>query len=155
MRLKNVALWVVCLVFFVVSGFETAEDDGLAIIHQTLSKHYDAEADAATVRRYELNLTATGFCRYRKTYKNGKTELFSFNVLRFKDLDYYGNAKHGKLYLSTQSDDVIVQTRNDRRDVDSMATYMVIPLKDIDTEVLNTLAAQFKQVHERLLAVRK
>jgi len=146
LNLKKYVFFSICLVFLVCSGFETAEES-MAIIQNTLNKYYDSNAENVGLKRYELNVTNTGFCKYKKTYSNGKTEFFSFNLSRFKGVQYYGTVKKGALYLFTNSDDVIVQTHNDRKgDVDSMATHMIIPLKEIDEDVLNTLAAQLLKV---------
>lgn len=147
LHLKKSVLFSVCLVFLICAGFETAEESA-EIIQNTLNKYYDSTVDGAALKRYELNVTNTGFCKYKKIYTNGKTEFFSFNLSRFKNMDYYGTTKRGELHLYTNNDDVIVQTHNDRKgDVDSMATRMIIPLKEINQDVLNTLAAQFKQVN--------
>lgn len=147
LRLKKSVFFFICLVFLVCSGFETV-NESTAIIQNILTKYYDSAVDGNTLKRYELNVTNTGFCKYKKVYTNGKTEFFSFNLSRFKSMDYYGTTARGELHLHTQNDDVIVQTHNDRKgDVDSMATHMVIPLREIDQDVLNDLATQFKQVN--------
>ena len=147
LNLKKSVLFSVCLVFLVCAGLETAEESTV-IIQNTLTKYYDSSIDGAALKRYELNVTNTGFCKYKKVYTNGKTEFFSFNLSRFKHMEYYGTTARGELHLYTNNDDVIVQTHNDRKgDIDSMAMQMIIPLKEIDQDVLNTLAAQFKQVN--------
>ena len=144
LHLKKSVFFSICLVLFVCSGFETAEES-TTIIQNTLTKYYDVSVEDGALKRYELNVTNTGFCRYKKVYVNGKTELFSFNLLRFKNMDYYGTTERGELHLYTKNDDVIVQTHNDEKgDVDSMATQMIIPLKEIDQDVLNNLALRFK-----------
>lgn len=131
-------------VFLVLMAFKTAEESTL-IIHQTLNKYYDLTAEGAGLKRYELNVTNTGFCKYKKVYTSGKTEFFSFNLARFKNLEYYGSIQKGELILYTKNDDIIVQTHNDRKgNVDSMATHIVIPLKGIDIEQLNGLASNFR-----------
>lgn len=150
LHLKKSVFFSICLVFLVCTGFKTAEES-TTIIHNTLTKYYDSTVDGSLLKRYELNVTNTGFCKYKKIYVNGKTEFFSFNLARFKSMDYYGTTARGELHLHTQNDDVIVQTHNDRKgDVDSMATHMIIPLKEIDQDVLNNLAAQFKQLNMSL-----
>lgn len=155
MNLKKFVLLVGCFAFFVCSSFKTV-DESSEIIQQMLTKYYDDSAESGTIKRYELKVTNTGSCRYRKTYKNGKIELFVFNLSRFRAIDYYGTATRGNLYLSTQKDDVIVQTFNDRKGaVDSMATFMVIPFKNIDTEQLNALQENLKLVNSALLAAKK
>ncbi|MBC7615363.1 MAG: hypothetical protein H7202_04795 [Pedobacter sp.] len=152
LHLKKSVFFSICLVLLVCSGFETAEES-TAVIQNTLTKYYDSAVDGSTLKRYELNVTNTGFCKYKKIYVSGKTELFSFNLLRFKGMEYYGTTERGELHLYTKNDDVIVQTHNDRKgDVDSMATQMIIPLKQIDADQLNLLASSFKQVTSSLVA---
>ncbi len=151
LHLKKSVFFSVCVVLFVCSAFETAEEN-TEIIQNTLTKYYDSTVEGSNLKRYELNVTNSGFCKYKKVYANGKTEFFSFNLSRFKSIEYYGSTVRGELHLYTNNDDVIVQTHNDRQgDVDSMATHMIIPLKEIDQDVLNKLAAQFKQANERVL----
>jgi len=153
--LKKFIFFSICLVFLICSAFETAEENTL-IIQNTLTKYYDLTVEGTALKRYELNVTNTGFCKYKKIYTNGKTEFFSFNLLRFKSMEYYGTTLKGELHLYTNNDDVIVQTHNDRKgDVDSMAKQMIIPLKEIDVEQLNLLASSFKKVNTNLLATHK
>ncbi|RYG20912.1 MAG: hypothetical protein EOO07_03980 [Chitinophagaceae bacterium] len=150
LTLKKSVFFSIFLVLCVCSAFETAEES-TSVIQNTLLKYYDPSADGAALKRYELNVTNTGFCKYKKIYANGKTEFFSFNLSRFKDIEYYGSVRRGELHLYTNNDDVIVQTHNDRKgDIDSMATHMIIPLKEIDQDVLNGLAAQFKKINTQL-----
>jgi hypothetical protein len=150
LHLKKLVFFCVCLVFFICTGFDTAEES-TALIQNILIKYYDSSLDGDALKRFEINITNTGFCRYRKTYSNGKVEFFAFNLTRFKNLDYYGTTTKGELYLRTKNDDVIVQTYNDKNgDIDSMGTYISIPLKEIDQDVLNNLAAQFKQLNTSL-----
>mgnify|MGYP006343766311 FL=1 len=68
-------------------------------------------------------------------------------------MDYYGSSIKGKLYLRTKRDDVIVQTRNDKKgDIDSMGTYLVIPLKNIEITDLNALSESFQKFNAALVA---
>lgn len=140
-----IALAGLCLCFF--CSFSVAEEPNV-FIQSLLAKCFNTEAEAKQIKKFEINVTNTGFCRYRKIYINGKQEYFSFNLSRFKEMDYYGTLEKGELYLRTQNDDVIVQTRNDKKgDVDSMGTFMVIPLKNIDLEQLNALNDQLKKAN--------
>ncbi len=147
LHLKKSVFFSVCLVLFVCSAFETAEES-TEMIQNTLTKYYDSTIEGSALKRYELNVTNSGFCKYKKIYTNGKTEFFSFNLSRFKGIEYYGSTARGELHLYTNNDDVIVQTHNDRKgDVDSMATHMIIPVKEINQDVLNSLSEQLKQVN--------
>lgn len=150
LHLKKSFFFLICFVFLICTAFETTEES-TEIIQNTLTKYYDSSVESGVLKRYELNVTNTGFCKYKKVYVNGKTEFFSFNLSRFKGIEYYGSTTKGELHVYTNSDDIIVQTHNDRKgDVDSMATHLIIPLKEIDQDVLNMLAAQFKQVNSSL-----
>ncbi len=116
--------------------------------------HYDDAYEIPALKRYELNITNSGFCRYKCFYGNGKVEYFSFNLRKFKTIDYYGNDKNGTVVLRTAGDDVIVQTYNDRKqgDLDSMANYMTIPLKNIEPQDLNDLSVRLTRINAQLLA---
>lgn len=129
-------------------------DEQTALLQQKLISHYDQEQDGPEIKRYELNVTNSGFCRYKRFFNSGKVEYFSFNLVKFKGMDYVGDDKAGKLYLSTKGDDVIVQTYNDRKggDVDSMAAAMIIPLKNIAPQDLADLNEGMVKVNALLLA---
>lgn len=148
--LKKCVLFLACLSFLVFSGFELPAEDA-AFIQNFLVKYYDSEAYGKEVKRFEINVTNTGFCRYRKIYINGKEEYFSFNLSRFKSIDFYGTTSKGELFLRTKNDDVVVQTRNDRKgEIDSTGTYLIIPLKDINETLLNELASHLHKANAQL-----
>ncbi|RDC56351.1 hypothetical protein DU508_12155 [Pedobacter chinensis] len=116
-------------------------------LQKSLTEHYDFSQESNQIKRYELNITNNGFCRYKRYFNNGKTEYFAFNLAKFKDMDYYGNTSSGKLYLRTKGDDVIVQTYKDKGgDVDSMATQVIIPLKNIEAEDLNQIRDHLERI---------
>ena len=135
----------------IFSGFHYPDEQTL-FIQNLLVKYYDSDAQIKDVKRYEINVTNNGFCRYRKIYNNGKQELFAFNITSFKTMDFYGTASKGELYLRTKSDDVIVQTRYDKKgDIDSMGTFVIIPLKNIETTELNALSESFQKLNAILV----
>ena len=155
LNLKIVFSFTVCLAFCVFSGFDLPEENTV-FIQNMLTKYYDKEGQNPEIKRYEINVTNTGFCRYRRVYTNGKEEYFAFNLSRFKAMDYYGTSTKGDLYLRTKNDDVIIQTRNDSKgEIDSMGTYVVIPLKNIDVAELNALAENFRKINQTLVASNK
>jgi hypothetical protein len=126
-------------------------DEDAAYLQKKLIEHYDVSQEGPEILSYELQFTNSGFCRYKRQFVNGKVEYFSFNSMRFKNLDYSGTIKNGRLFLRTISDDVIVQTFNDSEgDIDSMATFVSIPLKDIGTTDLADLAEKFQRLHLKL-----
>ena len=151
LSLKMSLFLLLCLVFMAF----TAEilDEQTVYIQKKLAEHYDNGQEDQQIKRYELNLTNTGFCRYKRYFTSGKVEYFSFNLVKFKALDYYGTDKNGKLYLRTKGEDVIVQTYKDKDggDVDSMATYMVIPLKNIEPQDLSDLSERLLKMNAQLL----
>ena len=153
--LKKCVLFSFAMVLLVLMAFDDGVDERKAI-HTLLNKHYDKDGQIPALKRYELNVTNTGFCRYKKVFNDGKEEFFAFNLQRFQSLDYYGTVEKGELWLRTRNDDVIVQTRNDKRgDIDSMATYVMIPLKNIDVDQLNELASRLRRLTQPELAMNK
>ena len=115
------------------------EQDWLSWTNQCLTQSYDASADAK-LKKWELSVTDEYFVRLRKTYAKGMQEYYSFNLHQLNDMDYLGNTSAGTLELKTVADDIIVQTYNDRHgDVDSMATVLDIPVRNMEPERLDSL----------------
>lgn len=117
-------------------------------VQQKLILHYNSLPESQKINKYELKITNNGFCRYKRFFSTGKVEYFSFNLVKFKDIDYFGTSQTGMLYLRTKGEDVIVQTYNDKKagDIDSMATFMTIPLKNIEAEDLNEFLVKFQKM---------
>lgn len=152
LNLKKCVFISSCFALCIFTGFNHPDEQTL-FIQNLLVKYYDNDAQTKLVKRYEIIVTNNGFCRYKKIYTNGKEELFNFNLSRFKTMDYYGNSTKGELYLRTLKDDVIVQTRNDKKgDIDSMGTFVIIPLKNIEINELNALAESFQKLNSTLVA---
>ena len=121
----------------------------VGFLQKSLTEHYDFSQESSQIKRYELNITNNGFCRYKRYFNNGKTEYFAFKLSKFKDMDYYGNTSSGKLHIRTKGDDVIVQTYKDRGgDVDSMATQVIIPLKNMEAEDLNLIRDNIERINK-------
>ncbi|TKC07141.1 hypothetical protein [Pedobacter frigoris] len=138
---------------FMAFAASIALDEDTAFIQKMLADHYDDTQEASLLKKYELNVTNTGFCRYKRYFSSGKVEYFSFNLKKFKDIDYLGSDKQGRLYLHTKGEDVIVQTYNDRKngDIDSMAAYMVIPLKNMEPQDLIAISERLVKTNAQLL----
>lgn len=150
--LKMCLFLLICLIFMAFS-FVRSPKEYTDYVRNFLSAHYDDTSENQLVKHYELIVTNSGFCRYKRFFLNGKVEYFSFNLMKFKDLDYYGTDRKGKLFLHTKGDDVIVQTFEDREeDVDSMATYLVIPLRDVEPQDLTGLSEQLAKMNVQRLA---
>lgn len=153
LNLKICLTLAMCLLFMGFSKLKLL-DEQTDYIQQLLVSHYNEELETSQIKHYELNVTNSGFCRYKRFFKSGKIEYFSFNLVKFKDLDYQGTDTIGALYLYTMGDDVIVQTYNDtnEEDVDTMANYMSIPVKNIKTNDLTALSEYIRKTNARLLA---
>lgn len=153
LNLKICFTLAMCLLFMAFSKSELL-DEQTDYIQQLLVAHYNEEPEMTQVKHYELNVTNSGFCRYKRFFKSGKIEYFSFNLMKFKDLDYHGTDTTGALFLYTRGDDVIVQTYNDTNgeDVDTMANYMSIPVRNVKTTDLTEISEQIKKTNARLLA---
>ena len=80
------------------------------------------------------------FVHLRKTYQHGKQEYFSFHLTKLDSVNYLGDATNGQLKFKTINDDIIVQTYDDPKgNIDSMATTLTIPVRDMTPEKLDSL----------------
>jgi hypothetical protein len=115
------------------------EQEMISWSNKCLSQSFDPEGEQK-LKKWELVLTNDSFIRLRKTYVSGKQEYFSFNLHRFSDMSYLGTTSAGMLQFKTIADDIIVQTYNDRKgNVDSMATVLNIPVRNMEPERLDSL----------------
>jgi hypothetical protein len=118
---------------------DMTDQDWLTWGNKCLSQSFDPSADQK-IKKWELVLTDDSFIRLRKTYQNGKQEYFSFHLHSLQDMNYLGTVNTGTLQLKAKGDDIIVQTYNDKKgNVDSMATVLSIPVKNIEPERLDSL----------------
>ncbi|MFD1628644.1 hypothetical protein [Pseudopedobacter beijingensis] len=90
------------------------------------------------VKSYSLEITENGFLRYKRVWKNNKSEFFSVKLEKLDDMSYYGTDKQGTFYFKCSPETVIYQTRRDPRgDIDSMANEISFPVVNMDEEQLN------------------
>jgi hypothetical protein len=147
-------VFIITLIAFTVAlnyCFTRAFDDQdwLVWANKCLAQSYDTSADAK-LKKWELLITSDSFIRLRKTYAKGRQEYYSFNLHKLNNVDYVGNPVAGILELKTIADDIIVQTRNDRKgDVDSMTTALNIPLKNMPAERLDSLEEALNYFKEK------
>jgi len=107
--------------------------------NKTLLHAYDPTGEVK-LKKWELSITDDLFLRFRKTYQNGKQEYYSCHLHSFNDLDYLGTTRVGTLSISTKTDDIIVQTYNDRKgNVDSMTNILSIPVRNMEPEQVDSL----------------
>jgi hypothetical protein len=115
------------------------EPDWLSWGNKCLAQSYDP-SNEVKLKKWELVLTDDSFIRLRKFYQNGKQEYYSFHLHRLDDINYLGDTNTGILQLKAKTADIIVQTYNDRKgNVDSMASVLSIPVKNMQPERLDSL----------------
>ncbi|WP_461451191.1 hypothetical protein [Mucilaginibacter sp.] len=122
-------------------GFKPAmtEQEMVDWSNRCLNESYNPSGEAK-LKKWELVFTNDAFIRLRKTYTNGKQEYYSFHLHRFTDMDYLGTTIGGTLQLKAKADDIIVQTYNDpHEDIDTMATQLNLPVKNMEPERLDSL----------------
>jgi len=118
---------------------DRSDPDWLSWVNKCLVQSFDPSPDVK-LKKWELTVTDDSFIRLRKTYQNGKQEYFSFQLHRLDDVGYVGDTNTGTLQLKAKADDIIVQTYNDKKgDVDSMATVLNIPVKNMEPARLDSL----------------
>jgi|SRR6476661_1212591 len=148
----NKSLFLLVLIISVL--FIAAKIDLSSLAKETqdqLIGMYDSGQEAVKLKKTDLLITPDGFFRYRKTLISGKQEYFSFNISRFKHLDFLGTEQQGSLIVTTSSDDIIVQTYNDPKgNIDSMTSIVQLPVKSVQPETLATLQRNFEQIKKEL-----
>ncbi len=82
--LKMLMFGLLCLLFYAFSPLDLLEEQTL-YLQKKLIDHYDTDQDKTQIKQYELKVTNSGFCRYKRHYANGKIEYFSFNFSKFKE----------------------------------------------------------------------
>lgn len=115
------------------------EKEWLQWSNKCLNESYDP-SNETKLKAWELSITPEHFLRLRKTFQHGKQEYFSLYLHAFDNLDYTGNTDHGSLQIKAAEDDIIVQTYDDPKgNVDSMATSLALPVKNMLPERLDSL----------------
>jgi hypothetical protein len=67
-------------------------------------------------------------------------------------MNYLGTTTSGTLLLTAIADDIIVQTKDDPKgDIDSMATQMDVPVKNMEPERLDSLQMALKYFSNKSL----
>jgi hypothetical protein len=136
---KTVFVTLIVLTGIVSLCFVVDEQDMVTWTNKCFAQSYDTST-GDKLKKFELLLTNDAFIRLRKTYTNNKQEYFSFHLHRLNDMSYMGDAVSGTLQFKTTDDDIIVQTYNDRKgNVDSMASVLNIPVKNMGAERLDSL----------------
>jgi hypothetical protein len=146
MNIKKVFLAAAVVVMAAPNyGFKSTltEQDWVDYANRCLTQCYNHAAEPK-LKKVEISITDDDFIRLRKTFAKNKQVYYSFNLHKFNELDYVGSASKGILKLETVADNVIVQTYNDRHgDVDSMSTFLNIPVKNMAPGRLDSLKQAF------------
>ena len=146
LKFKNAFLACFLLLTIPALGFAAMEYDWLSWGNRCLTEAYDTSADVK-LKKFELSVNEDAFLRLRKTYQNGKQEYFSLQLQHLNDVTYLGSIYKGTLRLKAREDDIIVQTYNDKKgNIDSMATVLDIPLKNVEPERLDSLQKAFSYI---------
>lgn len=125
--------------FKYMQGPKMNEQEWLQWSNKCLNESYEPSGEEK-LKNWELTVTPEHFIRLRKTFQHGKQEYFSLQLHLFNDLDYFGRADQGILQLKANNDDIIVQTYDDPKgNVDSMATVLELPVKNMQPERLDSL----------------
>ena len=118
---------------------QTDDQEWLSWSNKCLTESYNPPPDVK-LKKWELALTNDYFLRLRKTYQHGRQEYFSFNLHRLNGVNYQGDEQTGTLELSTNADDIIVQTYEDPKgDIDSMSTVLELPVRNMSAARLDSL----------------
>jgi hypothetical protein len=143
---KTCFLIILLALVLIHFSFKTGmtEQEMLVWGNRCLSESYDPSGEVK-LKKWEIMLTPDAFVRLKKDYTNGKEEYYSFQLHRYKDMNYLGTTTAGNLQLTAIADDIIVQTKDDPKgDIDSMATQMTIPMKNMEPERLDSLQELLK-----------
>jgi len=125
------------------------EQEMLAYGNKCLNESFDPTVDPK-LKKWQLELTPEAFLRVRKIYQSKKEEYFSFQLHRMVDMSYLGTAESGMLQFKTAEDDIIVQVTNDRKgDLDTLATTLNIPVKNMPPERLDSLRTVLEYFKEK------
>lgn len=119
--------------------YKMGEKEWLDWSNKCLLQTFDPSTDTK-LKKWEIEVTPQHFVHLRKTYQHGKQEYFSFHLTKLDSVNYLGDTPNGQLQFKTQSDDIIVQTYDDPKgNIDSMATTLTIPVRDMTSEKLDSL----------------
>ena len=131
----TLVLMAVCYAF----TYKMGEKEWLDWSNKCLLQTFDSSTDAK-LKKWEIEVTPQHFVHLRKTYQHGKQEYFSFHLSKLDSVNFFGETNNGQLQFKTLSDDIIVQTYDDPKgNIDSMATSLTVPVKDMTPEKLDSL----------------
>ncbi len=157
MRFKPLSISFFCVAaFFLFSSLATdsVSPDLMELMKQSqdkLNADYALDADKFKMKKTEIQLTRDGFFRCRRTFISGKQEYYSFSFSAFEELNYLGNEQNGWVVLNVKPEGIIVQTfRDPKGNIDTMATQLRLPFKNLKAADLHMLNDCFQRIREKL-----
>ncbi len=127
------------IAFCCAFSYKMGEKEWLDWSNKCLLQTFDSSTDTR-LKKWEIEVTPQHFIHLRKTYQHGKQEYFSFHLTKLDSVNYLSDPPNGQLQFKTMNDDIIVQTYDDPKgNIDSMATTLTIPVKDMTPEKLDSL----------------
>src|ERR1700709_2407577 len=138
-RLTVTPLIALAVVFLCAFTAKMGEKEWLDWSNKCLEQSFDPTGDVK-LKKWEISVTPEHFIHLRKTYQHGKQEYFSLYLNKLDSVNFTGTASNGQLQFKTIRDDIIVQTYDDPKgNVDSMTTVLIIPVKGMTPERLDSL----------------
>lgn len=157
MRFKPLSILILCaaaLLLFSSLAASSVSPDLLELMKQSqdkLNADYALDADKFKMKKTEIQLTRDGFFRCRRTFISGKQEYYSFSFSAFEELNYLGNEQNGWVILNVKPEGIIVQTfRDPKGNIDTMATQLRLPFKNLKAADLQMLNDCFQRIREKL-----
>jgi len=130
---------LVPMAFCCAFSYKMGEKEWLDWSNKCLLQTFNASNDTK-LKKWEIEVTPQHFIHLKKTYQHGKQEYFSFHLTKLDSVNYLGDTPNGQLQFKTLNDDIIVQTYDDPKgNIDSMATTLTIPVRDMTPEKLDSL----------------
>ena len=124
------------------------EKEWLDWSNKFLSESFNSSLESR-LKKWEITVSPERFIRLRKFYPHGKQEYYSLHINKLDSINYVQTATGGELRFKTIADDVIVQTYEDPKgNIDSMSTVLVVPVKEITPERLDSLNDALKYFKE-------
>lgn len=132
------------------SSFDSSRKNFLETYQQ-----YQAEKEQG-IKKFNLDITNSGFIRYKRILLNNKSEYFAVGLDKIQDVNYLGDELAGWLVFKCENESVIYQTYNDKKgNVDEMTNEIRLPVKIIKIENINNWVRNFKEMKTGFINTNK
>ncbi|TKB96757.1 hypothetical protein [Pedobacter cryophilus] len=127
-------------------NYDASSFDSSRKIFLETYQQYQAEKELG-IKKFNLDITNSGFVRYKRTGINNKAEYFAVRLDKIQDVNYLGDELAGWLIFKCESESVIYQTYNDKNgNIDEMTNEIRFPVKIIKIENINNWVRNFKEM---------